>query len=511
MAAATGNTRTISRNSFWYGLEMALGTIAVFGISIPMARVLGPQRIGYFNYIGWLVNMTGLVGSAGIPIMTRKYIAEYLGKDEPGIVRAIYTSTLRLQVMIAVTITGAATLALLLLGDPAYHTVSLLQILAVFPAMVGFIPAQTNVAREDMRANVISSLTGTMIHLAAVAASLWLGWDLVGIACGILAARTTEALMRFVPIQRWIGSLPLAAIPTELKRKMVAFSGQSMAMLLLQAVVWDRSDIVLLKLRGADLAQITFFSIGFNLTEKMLMAPQVFGSALGTTMMAQYGRAKSGLMTLISESLKYVFLLSMPLLLGLAALSSPIIRVLYGRQYEPAIGVLALSAVFAIPKAVLLPAQTFLQANERQGFLLTWSTLSGIVNIVLDLLLIPKLGAMGAAIGNGTGQTMAVLGIWVVVIRWYGLRLDRPALFKIGGAGVGMFAVVVAATRFAPPWAALVWGVPLGAAVFLSLLRVLRLFGAHDRGRMTAIQQDIPQVARPFFQRVLNFVMEGAD
>src|SRR4051794_4111064 len=227
MVPSTANTRTITRNSFWYGLEMVAGTIAVFGISIPMARVLGPQKIGYFNYIGWLTAITGVVGSAGIPLMTQKYMAEYLGKGETGIVRTIYTSTLRLQVMIAAAMTALGVLALLLFGDPAHRTVSLLQVLSVFPGMVSFIPAQSNVAREDMRANVISALTGTGIHLAAVVVSLLMGWDLVGIACGIVAARCVEAGRGVASTPRGMEPPPHAQPPPGVEEGKVSLSGHN--------------------------------------------------------------------------------------------------------------------------------------------------------------------------------------------------------------------------------------------------------------------------------------------
>ena len=39
-----------------------------------------------------------------------------------------------------------------------------------------------------------------------------------------------------------------------------------------------------------DNAQVTFFSIAFNLSERILMIPASFGTSLAATMMAQFGR-----------------------------------------------------------------------------------------------------------------------------------------------------------------------------------------------------------------------------
>jgi O-antigen/teichoic acid export membrane protein len=47
--------------------------------TVAVAPVIDPQRLGYFNYVYWLGSTTGIVGFLGIPMMTSKYMAEFLG------------------------------------------------------------------------------------------------------------------------------------------------------------------------------------------------------------------------------------------------------------------------------------------------------------------------------------------------------------------------------------------------------------------------------------------------
>ena len=511
MGAPAHNTRTIARNSFWYGLEMAFGILIAFGTSIPMARIIGPEKLGYFNYIMWLANMTGTIGSMGIPSTTRKYIAEYLGNNQPAIARAIFASTLRLQMAMAAGITSASLMVLFLIGDPAHRVVSAIQIVSMFPSMTSFVAAQTNVARENMRANILASVVGGLIHLTGVISSLAFGWGLFGIAIGILTSRTVELVIRYVPVQRWINTLPHGKIPPELKLKMRSFSGQSMVILLLNIVVWNRSDMIVLKWRSADIAQITFFSVAFTISEKVTLAPQVFGQALGATVMAQYGRDKLRLQEMVSGAAKYMFLLAMPLLLGMAALSPAIIRLLYGHQYLPAIPVLALAAIFALPNPLLTPAQAFLQANERQGFLIAWCALAGVVNVGVDYLLIPNLGAMGAAIGNGTAQLMGVVGIWVFIVWRYAVHLPVASIVKIAISSALMYACVAPLNLVMRPFVAIALGVPLGGGVFVVLLRFTAALDAHDRRRILSIGNHVPAIARPLLIRAVGFVTAASS
>ncbi len=74
---------------------------------------------------------------------------------------------------------------------------------------------------------------------------------------------------------------------------MFLFSGQSLILLMLGLIVWDRSEMVFLKHFCADIRQVAFYSVAFNMTERLLVFSQVFGTATGATMMVQYGRDSS--------------------------------------------------------------------------------------------------------------------------------------------------------------------------------------------------------------------------
>ena len=46
---SASNTQTVARNSFWYGLEQLFGLGAAFFTTVFVARVFGPERMGYFQ------------------------------------------------------------------------------------------------------------------------------------------------------------------------------------------------------------------------------------------------------------------------------------------------------------------------------------------------------------------------------------------------------------------------------------------------------------------------------
>ena len=333
---------------------------------------MGPEKLGYYAYMTWLTNMSNIVGCLGIPMSTRKYMAEYLARGEPGIARAIFFATLRLQALVAAGITAIGLTLVFTVSEPSYRIISAFLVGALLPRMTLSIPSQANMARENMRANVPASVLNNVITLTLVGLSLLRGWGLLGVAAGMFTGHCAEFVTRLIPAVRWARRLPQGTMPREVRSRMISFSGYGMVLMLLNAVVWDRSDIVLLKALSSDIRQVSFFSVVFNISEKILLIPQTFAQAIGVSVMAQYGRDEKRLISMVSTAGRYVFLCAVPLLLGAAALSSPLIRLAYGSRYLPSIPIMAVVCVLAIPKSLLLPAQHLLQTTEHQKGLVIW-------------------------------------------------------------------------------------------------------------------------------------------
>ena len=139
-----------------------------------------------------------------------------------------------------------------------------------------------------------------------------------------------------------------------------------------------------------DIRQVAFYSVAFNITERLLIFSQIFGTATEATVMAQYGRDSTRSGDLISASVRYLALISFPIHLGLAAIAAPVMWIIYGNKYSGAVPALMVSACLGIPKAFLLPVQALLASWERQDLIIRWGLVAGALNIALDFGLIPR-------------------------------------------------------------------------------------------------------------------------
>ncbi len=484
-------TSRILHNSFWYGLETLLETAVFIGTSIAIARYLGPQKLGYFSYINFFVIVVTRTSGSGLANATRKYMSEFLAIDQPGTARAVYNLAYKYQLLGAITITVLGLTAVLLFGDPTYRTMSVLLIVSIVPGVMSWVPANANQAFEDVSKNTFSAFCYLVTYLAMILLTLHFRWDLTGIAAGLFVGRTVEVVLRTIPLHARLRTMPLAPLDTVIKHRIRRFCLEAVGIQLLMAVVWDRSEMVFLR-AYCSLEQIAFYSVSFGLANNLLLFPRTFGSATGITLMVEAGRDSERVYSIVQNACRYLLLVALPVHLGAAAITRQAIGLAYGAKYAGAVPVLIVAAILSVPRAFQEIPEVLMRAADRQKQLLIWFSITGVVNIVLDWLLIPRYAAVGAAWGNGLAQMFGIVAIWYQAKRFYTFQFPVSSAIRLVAASGVMAGVAYLLAGAMPP----AFGVPVAvvAAVvsYLVLVRLVRGMHASDRARLAPLSARLP-------------------
>ena len=86
-------------------------------------------------------------------------------------------------------------------------------------------------------------------------------WGVVGVGASMLVMRLADFLIRLIPTMRYILSWESDHVqPPGLSQRMISFAWQSVAVLLVEMVVWQRSEFILLKHLCADIRQVAYYS-----------------------------------------------------------------------------------------------------------------------------------------------------------------------------------------------------------------------------------------------------------
>jgi O-antigen/teichoic acid export membrane protein len=487
------NTKTIARNAGWYGLENLVSALVSMFTSIAIARTLGPSQMGYIIFVIWLSSVVASLGGLGIPSTTQKYIAEFYGMGDRGTARHIYFRTLWFQVALA----SAATLGLAVwvLGNAGsgYKIASLLVVLSVLPAMVNSIPAQTNVATEDLSRNLPASVVSIAVFFLGILGTVVFHWGVIGVGASQLLMRIVDCGVRLIPTTLWIHGWQRAhQEPHGLNQRMFTFAWQSIVSMLLYLVVWDRSEIILLK-HFSDVKQIAYYSVAFNMAERLLLSSTIFASATGATIFAQYGRDKSRLPAITASTFRYLALSSFPVHFMAASLAFPALLLLYGHRYSGAAMVVTIAPLLCMPKAFSGPVQNLLQSNERQSYVINATILAGVIDIGVAWMLVRNHGAVGACIGSGAAQLTAVAIMWAVAIRLYKIALPWGQIAKIAGASLSAAIVAFLVSKSLSPLPGVVLGSTAALATLLFFFYLLRVLLPEDRVRFAVVGAMLPK------------------
>jgi len=505
------NTKTIARNTGWYGLESVISAAVTLFTSIAIARTLGPSKMGYIIYVAWIASIVSSLGGLGIPATTQKYMAEFIGMGDRGTARYIYLHTLLIQAAMATVATTGIIFWVLRDASADYKLASVLIVLSIWPSMVNFISAQANVATEELSTNLPASIISIFVFFIAILATVVLKWGVIGVGAAVLLTRLVDFLVRFFPTMKRVLSWETTHVqPAGLRGRMIAFSWQSVASMVVAMIVWDRSEFFLLKHLSADIRQIAYYSVAFSMAERLLIGSAVFGSAAAATIFAQYGRDKTKLPAIVASTFRYLALTSIPLHLISASLAFPALILLYGKQYAGAAMVVTLAPLLCMPKAFIGPVQSLLQSTERQSQVILATVLAGVVDIGVAWFLIPKHGAVGACIGSGAAQVMAVGTMWAIGIHLYDVKLPWMQVAKI--TFISVLAALSAhfiAMRLSPLWAILLGG-SASVVVLCGLFYLMRVLEPEDRARFSVLTGMLPKpIARPLDKMVSLLIRPG--
>ncbi len=482
-----------------------------------VARSLGPAKMGRYAFAIWLAMVMGAFAMHGVGAILSKYLAEAFGKGDWPVAKALVRTGYQIQFTFLILIGVIAAFYVYWRIPEGQRLFTSLVLATVLPGLLSIPPTLTNMAAEDFSANVIPALISTLCQPLGIVLALGWTWgphvivkryELTGLAAGFLFCKLVDLALRlWLSRGRFPEGTPHVALPAELKSRMWTFLWHSSALLVLDLIVWERSEVFFLK-KFSDNVQLGFYYTGFSISGVLMALPNSFAHAASASLMVERGRNPSALNRAAAASMRYMAMMVFPMAAGLAAVSGPLIRILYGPRYIPAIPVFALMALLVIPKALVGPAQWVLRAVEKQAFMVRWMIVGSIVTLGADYFFIRRYGALGAAWGNGIGQFAAVAGIWFYAQHEEGLPIPWSEMARMGGAAAIMGGIAYLCTLPFSILPAVLIAVPVGIVTYLALLRALRSFAEEDGPRLRDLGSKLPGPLRDWYLGGMRWILD---
>lgn len=484
---------SVARHTAFNFLTIALTSGLGVVLTAVIARVLAPERMGLYTLATWLVTVMGLVANLGYVTAAMKHMAEALGRGDEAEAAGVLAFSTR-QVLLtaclaAIALVGAAPWLGQLYAAPTLAPALWVGALGVIPtALVTLFTAS---AQALWRYGQVAALTAVQVGLMLLGTflALWLDLGLAGLLGATALAAAVVALGYMLAFGSWRADWWRAPLPPERRAAIRRYQAPVFVMLLLDAVVWQRSELFFL---GASHPgrQVAFYGLAFNLA---YMAMKLIPGTLVGLLIPRMARAQGAgdeaqTLRIFAVSTRYMAMLAWPVAVGGSLVAAPLVALLYGPGYEPVAGLLvALLFASALVMIYGFPTSSLLYAANGQVRMVKIGLGVAVLNLALAAWWIPAHGAWGAVAANAAAQLASLYPGLVVARRLTGARPPVRSVLQLALAAILMGVPVAALVQGAPPWLALLVGPPLGAVSYLGLLWRLGLLTPEDRALLRAL------------------------
>jgi O-antigen/teichoic acid export membrane protein len=493
----------------WLMVDSLAAVVASFYCSITVARTLGPDLMGHYNYVLYFATVLKMVADVAIPSTVRKFAAELVGRGDYTAVRKLVSRALRLQVVLAAAALAVGFAITFTTFPVEQRLVASLAVLSILPSMLLSSPTGGLAATESLRHIVFSSMGGIATNLLGVTVSLLLGWGLVGLTASLLVSRVVDCTLRFAFYRRVYARLPGQALPgplePSLQARMIRFAGHQLLQVLLYAVLFDRMEVFFLG-SLAPSREIAFFSISFTFVSYLLQIPMNLAGSAQVSVWCSRACARGGS---ANDGHGHV-------VRGAAGCAGPVRR---GRSERPAAAPALRDQVPARHPGADRPFDT----EPRPGGVAAGSVPArrGGAPEVLRRLVGPGRGRQRRrqlppdpglrcrrrGVREGRGRGVRAIGFLAYLVVSFRVRLPFRRMARLLVACVAMFVCVRLVGSWLPSLLALLLGIPFGAAVFFALTRWLKFLDAADRARLRQLERLMPTRARGSYLAVVDYLV----
>ncbi len=389
-------------NALWLVLERFFRLSLALVIGVLVARYLGPSAFGEIAFSVSLVGLFAGLSTLGLNSLVVKKLVE-----EPETRDKVLGCTLVLRLL------GSLLSFIIIYGIAQFSWIEADKNIIYIAALLAFFQATNNVdmffqAKSQNKYVVLVKLVqtlivaGSRIYLLYIEADLiWFAWvyclDAALLAIGLLVVYQKYSHFSFLSWQ-W--------------DKKVAFSllknAWPLILSMLMLSIYMKIDQVMLQFY-LGLSEVGIYAAAARLTEVTHFIPLIIVTALFPAIINARKNSADLYNGRIQSLYSLMFVLSMLIIFPVFSLSGMIIPLLYGEAFSASSEILSIHIWLCLFMFWGVVMNRWVLAENFQKKAFYYQFMGMVSNIVLNIVLIPKLGVSGAAWATLISQILVVL------------------------------------------------------------------------------------------------------
>lgn len=410
----------IAKNTGALFIAQAVLSVAGLLLSIFVARTLGDVEFGKYSFVLAFTALFGVFITLGYGTLLVREVAR-----DKSLAGKYFGNIVAIRVVLSVIIFAAMAITINLRSYPS-DTKTLVYLFGIYVILISF----ANVCRftfrafEKMEYEAVTLILREVFRVALGIAALFLGYGLRGLVFAFLFSAVLDLLASFFLCGR---KFVRPRIEIDLGFwKQTAKIVIPLSLLSIFGLIYTQIDIVILAEMKGD-AVVGWYNAARNLATGLGPIPYLFMTALLPVMSNFFLSSKQSLKTTYEKSFKYLLILSFPITAGIILLADRFILLFYGQQFENSIVILQILAVHVLLSFLYQCLAFVLVSLDKQNQMAITGGAGVLINVILNLALIPRFSSAGAAIA--TLITEGVLfGVYFYLVSKH---LYRLPLYKI--------------------------------------------------------------------------------
>ena len=392
----------ITKNAFWLGISKIISGVLRAILVICSARILGPEHYGNFSLAINFVLIFSFLPEFGLTSILTRELSKEVKENRFNVFNCIFSISLILSLLsyILIFLVGYFTIK----NPISFKLLPILGLMMIFDVLREMTYSIYRAQLKGEIQGILHFLTNLLLFVIGIVlliifkseVYLALGYT-IAIFLGFLLSIffASDFIKKFRFIFNWAlykfyfnSSWPIAL-------------GNTLYLLLLY------TDSVILSWYHPSFL-VGIYNSAVKINEFLILLPTGIALAI-LPILSRNLNNKQTLNNQLNYSIYLNYLTILPIILGIFILSDKIVNFIFGKEYETAFMALRILIPSMLASSLFMLYSQLLIALDKRKELLIYEFIAFIINLILNLILIPKYGLLAASFNTTFSNYIALI------------------------------------------------------------------------------------------------------
>ncbi len=460
--------RSVAKNTGVLFVSQIISYILGFFFIMYITRYLGPEEYGILSFALAFTTIFGIMADLGLS----QFIVREISRD-PSLAPKYLGNALGIKIIASLLTFILAALIINGLNYPA-KTVDVVYLIALYVLFNSFIQLFYSLFQsyEKMEYQAIGLVLTNILLLVLALLGIHLNMDLVYFALVyFIVSLIILIYVAVVSLRKFI--IPKIEFDLDFSRKVL---GESLFFVLAMVFteIYFNIDSVMISLLVGNTA-VGFYNAAYKLIFILMFIPGVLVISMFPVMSKHFKSAKNLLKLEYERMFKYLFIIALMILIFGFIFADKIILIIYGSAFIPSIS--ALQILICVIPIIFI---TYLSGNllgsiNKQRFVAIVTAASAVLNVILNLFLIPQFSYFGASVATVLTELCVLILMFSYISRFFHRISILDNILK---PLISAFVLAIIISIINP----FNWFLALlvGLIIYIPLLYMLKIIGKED-------------------------------